>query len=63
MQLKPDGLEVGGEVKGLVPRRRPLRDAWLRMLDLAVRMLTLGSARVVKTDPVRRFRQWDGIIK
>ena len=46
----------------VVPRRPGLMDAWIRFLDVVVRVLTFGRGRVVREisfGPVR----WDGNLK
>ena len=63
MQIRPDGMGVDGRLSGFVPCRRPLFDMWLKFLNAAVCMLTLGKARVVSVHSVINFRNWDGIIR
>lgn len=38
------------ERNGFVMRKHPLRTAWFRVLDLAVRLLSFGAARVFPVD-------------
>ena len=51
-----------GGADEVVPRRPGLMDAWIRVLDVVVRILTFGRGRVVREisfGPVR----WDGNLK
>ena len=48
--------------KCVVPPFHPIRDAWLRVLDIVVRVVTLGNGRVIPSErhgPVH----WDGIVR
>ena len=48
--------------KCIVPSFHPIRDAWLRFLDIVVRVATFGNGRVV---PYERHGpiHWDGILR
>ncbi len=63
MQIQTDEMRRAmGGADGVVPRRPGLMDAWIRVLDALVRVLTLGRGRVVREmahGPVR----WDGNLK
>ncbi len=48
--------------KGIAPRRPGLMDAWLKVLDVLVRVLTFGRGRVVR-GPLRGPVRWDGNLK
>ena len=51
-----------GGADEVVPRRPGLMDAWIRVLDVVVRILTFGRGRVVRgalRGPVR----WDGNLR
>ena len=50
-----------GQEGGFAPPRPRLGDLWLAVVDVLVRILTLGRGRVVKTrsGPIR----WDGVIR
>ena len=60
MQIQTDEMRRAmGGADGVVPRRPGLMDAWIRVLDVVVRVLTFGRGRVVRgalRGPVR----WDG---
>ena len=53
---------VMGGAKGVVPRRPGLMDAWIRGLDVLVRVLTFGRGRVVRGPPRGPVR-WDGNLR
>ena len=63
MQIQTDEMRRAmGEADGVVPRRPGLMDAWIRVLDVLVRVLTFGRGRVVREiarGPVR----WDGNLR
>jgi hypothetical protein len=63
VQIRPEGMGVDGRVSGFVLRRRPIFGLWLKFLNAAVCMLTLGKVRVVSVHGVINFRNWDGIIR
>ena len=44
------------------PRPRIVRNAWFKVLDIAVRILTLNSGRVI-TNNRRGSIRWDGILR
>ena len=52
------------DLKGgcVVPRRLGLMDAWLRVLDAVVRVLTFGRGRVVR-EMARGPIRWYGNLK
>ena len=63
MQIQTDEMRRAmGEAGGVVPRRPGLMDAWLRVLDVVVRLLTFGCGRVVR-GPLRGPVRWDGNLK
>ena len=63
MQIQTDEMRRAmGETGGVVPRRPGLMDAWLRVLDAVVRVLTFGRGRVVR-GPLRGPVRWDGNLK
>lgn len=63
MQIQTDEMRrVMGGAKGVVPRRPGLMDAWIRGLDVLVRVLTFGRGRVVRGPPRGPVR-WDGNLK
>lgn len=63
MQIQTDEMRRAiGEAGGLVPRRPGVMDAWLRVLDAVVRVLTFGRGRVVR-GPLRGPVRWDGNLK
>ena len=63
MQIQTDEMRRAmGETDGIVPRRPGLMDAWLRVLDAVVRVLTFGRGRVVH-GPLRGPVRWDGNLK
>lgn len=47
---------------GVVPRRPGVMDAWIRVLDVLVWVLTFGRGRVVR-DIARGPVRWDGNLK
>ena len=63
MQIQTDEMRRAmGGADGVVPRRPGLMDAWIRVLDVVVRVLTCGRGRVVREiarGPVR----WDGNLR
>lgn len=65
MTYMPDAQRqaMGSDARGFTPPRpRVLRNAWFRLLDIAVRILTLNSGRVItnnRRDPIC----WDGIVR
>ena len=63
MQIQTEEIRRGlGGADEVVPRRPGLMDAWIRVLDVVVRILTFGRGRVVREmsrGPVR----WDGNLK
>jgi hypothetical protein len=63
MQIRPEAMGVSGRFRGFVPRRRPIFDMWIKVLNVVVRALTFGKARVVPMRDVVYFRNWDGIIR
>ena len=63
MQIQTD--EMRGAMGGadeVVPRRPGLMDAWIRVLDVFVRVLTFGRGRVVR-EMARGPVRWDGNLK
>jgi hypothetical protein len=48
---------------GVVPEFHPLRDAWLRVLNAVVTVVTLGKGRVMPRERHRSPIVWDGVIK
>lgn len=63
MQIQTDEMRrTMGEAKGFVPRRPGLMAAWLRVLDVAVRVLTFGRGRVVR-GPLHGPVCWDGNLR
>ena len=63
MQIQTDEMRRAmGEAGGVVSRRPGLMDAWLRVLDVVVRVLTFGRGRVVR-EMVRGPVRWDGNLK
>ena len=63
MQIQTDEMRRAmGGADGVVPRRPGLMDAWIRVLDVLVMVLTFGRGRVVREiarGPVR----WDGNLR
>ena len=63
MQIQTEEMwRAMGGAKGVVPRRPGLMDAWIRVLDVLVRVLTFGRGRVVR-GPLRGPVCWDGNLK
>ena len=63
MQIPTDEMRREmGEASGVVPRRPGLMDAWLKVLDAVVRVLTFGRGRVMRA-PLRGPIHWDGNLK
>jgi len=63
MQIQTEEMRMsmdGGN--GVVPQRPGLIDAWLKVLDALVRVLTFGRGRVVR-GPLRGPVRWDGNLK
>ena len=49
MQIQTEEMRRAmGGADGVVPRRPGLMDAWIRVLDVLVRVLTFGRGRVVR---------------
>lgn len=49
MQIQTDEMRGAmGGADGVVPRRPGVMDAWIRVLDVLVRVLTFGRGRVVR---------------
>lgn len=63
MQLKPNEFKCDGRGTRFAPRFRPFFTMWIKVLDLLVRVLTFGSARVVSVDNKSGFIKWDGVIR
>ena len=54
---------MDGDARGFAPPHpRIVRNAWFKVLDIAVRILTLNSGRVI-TNNRRGPIRWDGIIR
>ena len=63
MQIQTDEMRGAmGGADGVVPRRPGVMDAWLRVLDVLVRVLTFGRGRVVR-GPLRGPVRWDGNLR
>ena len=63
MQIKTDEMRRAmGEAGGVVPPRPGLIDAWIRVLDVVVRILTFGRGRVVR-EMARGPVRWDGNLR
>lgn len=63
MQIQTDEMRGAmGGADGVVPRRPGLMDAWIRVLDVFVRILTFGRGRVVR-EMARGPVRWDGNLK
>ena len=53
---------MDGDARGFTPPRPHIvRNAWFKVLDIAVRILTLNSGRVI-TNNRRSSIRWDGIL-
>ena len=54
---------MDGDARGFTPPRpRIVRNAWFKVLDITVRILTLNSGRVI-TNNRRGTIRWDGVVK
>lgn len=53
---------MDGQAGGFVPPRPRLGDLWLAVVDVLVRILTLGRGRVMKVNRSGPIR-WDGVIR
>ena len=63
MQIQADEMRMAmGGADGAVPQRPGLMDAWIRVLDVLVRVLTFGRGRVVR-EMARGHVRWDGNLK
>ena len=63
MQIQTDEMRGAmGGADGVVPRRPVLMDAWIRVLDVVVRVLTFGRGRVVR-EMARGPVRWDGNLR
>lgn len=63
MQIQADEMrQAMGGADGVVPRRPGLMDAWMRVLDVVVRVLTFGRGRVVH-EMARGPVRWDGNLR
>ena len=63
MQIQTDEMRGAmGGAKGVAPRRPGLMDAWLRVLDVLVRLLSFGRGRVVR-EMARGPVRWDGNLR
>ena len=63
MQIQTDEMRRAmGEAGGVVPWRPGLMDAWIRVLDAVVLVLTFGRGRVVR-GPLRGPVRWEGNLK
>ena len=63
MQIQTDEIRRAmGGADGVVPRRPGLMDAWIRVLDVLVRVLTFGRGRVVR-EMARGPVRWDGNLR
>ena len=63
MQIQTDEMRRAmGGADGVVPRRLGLMDAWIRVLDVVVRVLTFGRGRVVR-GPLSGPVCWDGNLR
>ena len=63
MQIQTDEMRRamnGGN--GVVPQRTGLMGAWLKVLDVVVRILTFGRGRVVR-EMARGPVRWDGNLR
>ena len=60
MQIQTDEMRKAmGGADEVVPRRPVVMDAWLRVLDVVVRLLSFGRGRVVR-EMARGPVRWDG---
>ena len=63
MQIQTEEMRKAmGGADGVVPRRPGLMDAWIRVLDVLVRVLTFGRGRVVR-EMARETVIWDGNLR
>ena len=63
MQIQTEEMRRAmGGADGVVPRRPGLMDAWIRVLDVLVRVLTFGRGRVVREISFGSVR-WDGNLR
>ena len=63
MQIQTEEMRRAmGGAEEVVPRRPGLMDAWIRVLDVIVRVLTFGRGRVVR-GPLRGPVCWDGNLR
>ena len=63
MQIQTEEMRRAmGGAEEVVPRRPGLMDAWIRILDVFVRILTFGRGRVVR-EMARGPVCWDGNLK
>ena len=63
MQIQTDEMRRAmGAANAVVPRRPGLMDAWIRVLDVLVRVLTFGRGRVVR-EMARGPVRWDGNLR
>ena len=63
MQIQTEEMRRAmGGAEEVVPRRPGLMDAWIRVLDVVVRVLTFGRGRVVR-GPLRGPVCWDGNLR
>ena len=65
MTYMPDAQRqaMGSDARGFTPPRlRIVRNAWFKVLDIAVRILTLNSGRVI-TNNRRGTIRWDSILR
>lgn len=53
---------MDGRAGSFAPPRPQLGDLWLAVVDVLVRILTLGRGRVMKVNRSGPIR-WDGVIK
>ena len=54
---------MDGDARGFTPPRpRIVRNAWIKVLDIAVRILPLNSGCVLTTNRRGQIR-WDGTIR
>jgi hypothetical protein len=63
MQIQTEEMRRAmGGADEVVPRRPGLMDAWIRVLDVLVRVLTFGRGRVVR-ERARGPVRWDGNLR